>query len=77
MHSILDTSVSSCLLSCVALPRLVLYCQEGYSHEKAELLVEERDVNDETSDTITSWACATREVLYRVVEGVALVPASE
>lgn len=51
---------------------LVLCFQAAYSHEKVELFVEMRDVNDETSDTITNWACATREVLYRIVEGIDL-----
>lgn len=50
----------------------MLCYQAGYSHEKAELFVEQRDINDETSDTITTWACATREVLFRVVEGMDL-----
>lgn len=59
-------------LYCLAWSCIVLHCQEGYSHDKVALFVEERDVNDETSDTITTWACATREVLYRVVEGIAL-----
>ena len=49
---------------------LVLCFQAAYSHEKVELFVEMRDVNDETSDTILKWACATREILYRVVEGI-------
>lgn len=30
----------------------------------------DRDRNDETSDTIIHWACATREILARVVEGL-------
>ena len=54
----------------------VVFCpiwfQAGYSHEKVEIILETRDVNDETSDTITNWACATREVLYRIVEGIDL-----
>ncbi|CAN0535987.1 unnamed protein product [Ectocarpus sp. 8 AP-2014] len=29
----------------------------------------ERDINSFKSDTITTWACATREVLSVVLEG--------
>ncbi|CAM9556159.1 unnamed protein product [Ectocarpus sp. 4 AP-2014] len=32
----------------------------------------QRDVNDRVSDTITHWSCSTREVLYRVVNGLDL-----
>ncbi|CAM9858714.1 unnamed protein product [Ectocarpus fasciculatus] len=32
----------------------------------------QRDVNDRVSDTITHWSCATREVLYRVDNGLDL-----
>lgn len=28
-----------------------------------------RDVNDETSEAITHWACTTREILARLEEG--------
>lgn len=43
--------------------------QEVYSREKVEEGLAQRDANDYTSDTIQSWACATREILSRVVEG--------
>lgn len=32
----------------------------------------QRDMNDERSDTITHWTCATREILFRVAEGLDL-----
>lgn len=32
----------------------------------------DRDVNDETSNAITDWACATREILARIDEGLDL-----
>ncbi|CAM9845951.1 unnamed protein product [Ectocarpus sp. 6 AP-2014] len=32
----------------------------------------QRDVNDRVSDTITHWSCSTREVLYRVDNGLDL-----
>lgn len=38
----------------------------------AEQRFARRDRNDEWSDTITHWACATREILFRVVQGLDL-----
>ena len=46
----------------------VLTTRQGRQEmQPAELKLSIRDINDETSDTITHWACATREILYRVV----------
>ena len=43
-------------------------CRQNYLKEQpTERKVENRDINDHTSDTITYWACATREILYRIV----------
>ncbi|CAM9472050.1 unnamed protein product [Laminaria digitata] len=43
------------------------YWQENHSVEKVEKYLEDRDVNIVTSDAITHWACATREILARVI----------
>lgn len=40
--------------------------------EKVEKYMADRDVNDETSDAIGHWACATREILARMNEGLDL-----
>lgn len=40
--------------------------------EKVEEYMRNRDVNDRKTETITHWACATREILARVVDGVDL-----
>lgn len=40
--------------------------------EKVEKYMADRDVNDETSDAISHWACATREILSRINEGLDL-----
>ncbi|CAN0142574.1 unnamed protein product [Ectocarpus sp. 12 AP-2014] len=45
------------------------YWQEVYSRDKVEKWLMERDINSFKSDTITTWACATREVLSVVLEG--------
>ncbi|CAM9694352.1 unnamed protein product [Ectocarpus fasciculatus] len=45
------------------------YWQEVYSREKIEKWVIDRDINTMKSDTITTWACATREVLSVLLEG--------
>lgn len=37
-----------------------------------EATVVRRDTNHFRSDEIVHWACATREVLYRIVEGLDL-----
>lgn len=55
------------LFRCVVL--WIFLIQEVYSREKVEKGLAERDANDYTSDTITSWACATREIMSRVLEG--------
>lgn len=46
------------------------YWKENYSLEEVNAKAADRDRNDETSDTIIHWACATREILARVVEGL-------
>ena len=46
--------------------------QENHSREKVAENLKTRDINIEYSDTITSWACATRETLFRVVNGLDL-----
>lgn len=38
-----------------------------------EKTVLRRNTNDLRSDEIVHWACATREILHRVVEGLDLV----
>lgn len=48
------------------------FWKEHFSAKMVEAKLRARDVNDETSDTVTNWACATREILYRVVEGLDL-----
>lgn len=37
--------------------------------ETVEKYMKDRDVNDRKTDTITYWACATREILARIVDG--------
>lgn len=37
-----------------------------------EKTVLQRDTNDLRSADIVHWACATREILYRIVEGLDL-----
>ena len=46
--------------------------QENHNREKVKENLKTRDINAETSDTITTWACATRETLFRVVNGIDL-----
>lgn len=48
----------------------VISIQEHYDRERVEDNLRTRDINSETSDTITNWACAARETLYRVVNGL-------
>lgn len=38
-----------------------------------EMAVIKRDTNHVRATTILHWACATREVLYRIVEGLDLL----
>lgn len=46
--------------------------KENRDMETVEKYMLDRDVNDETSDEITHWACATREILARINEGLDL-----
>lgn len=52
------------------------YWQDNHSLDRVEKFMANRDVNDVATDTITHWACATREVLARVMDGVGLDPGS-
>lgn len=51
--------------------------QKSYSRDQVEENLKRRDINVQASDTITNWACATREILYRVVNGIDLEKGSE
>ena len=46
--------------------------QENHSIDKVEKYLGDRDINVVTSDAITHWACATREILARVIGGLDL-----
>lgn len=77
-------SLRSECLYCTLCPSLstLLYaifnvtCQDNHSLDRVEKFMANRDVNDVATDTITHWACATREVLARVMDGVGLDPGS-
>ena len=53
-------------------PRMPSLTQENHSIDKVEKYLEDRDVNVVTSNAITHWACATREILARVIGGLDL-----
>lgn len=44
--------------------------QEYITIDKVGGVMHDRDVNDVRSDDIVHWACATREILARVTEGL-------
>ncbi|CAM9190329.1 unnamed protein product [Pylaiella littoralis] len=55
--------------------RLKRYWTDGFKVENgAETRLADRDTNDCRSYDVIHWACATREILYRVVNGLDLEP---
>lgn len=58
----------------VAVPQLAPVLLQDYSmgEDSPEAKFAERDGNNDRSDTITHWACATREILYRIANGLDL-----